>query len=169
MSTVVFTWDKVNIMTLLKSLLNGSLNQLMLEWEWENVIAYLHPHLLLMNFCKLYYKDRTHVIFVVYIYMVLAVSCWLLNISCLYCHRLWWFQFPIFFHSSSYNYFETFAHTVCYEDIWPEGILTLLKQQQWNPTYSTCLGGGCTWSKMFIIHFRLSFKWKYFLKFLHNS
>lgn len=99
--------------------------------------------------------------------MVLAVSCWLLRILCLYLQMLWWFKFPVFFHPFSYNRCATFACVVGSEAIWSEGDLNTVKQQ-WKPTDSTCLDGGYSWSRMFIIYFRLSFKWKYFLKCLYS-
>lgn len=65
--------------------------------------------------------------------------------------------YALIFHSFNYNYYETFARTVCCEDIWHEGDLNTTEEAP----------GKAYWQYLFrwqllmtqnVIHFRLSFK-----------
>lgn len=99
--------------------------------------CFIQPHLLWMNFCKLY--------------MVLAVSYWLLNISCLYCHMLWFFTLSI-------TITMKLLLVQCAVRIFGmKEILTQLKKHQGKPTGNICLDGSYSWPRMsFILDYLLN-------------
>lgn len=87
--------DEVNIMTLLKYLLNGSLTQLMLEVRMEKCHCILTTTFTANELLQIVLQ-RWDPCNTCSVYLVLAFEN-TMNIPCLYHHMLWWFKFPVLF------------------------------------------------------------------------
>lgn len=105
----------------------------------------------LMNFSKFYYKDEIHVMHVACIwYWLLAVGFWIYHACIAIYSDFTVFQLQLLWNLCSYS--------VLIRIFGRKDTLTQRKQQQGKPTDSACLDDSYSWSRMFIIHFRLSFK-----------